>query len=294
VRFIYQYPETNGARADMLDAGPPAELAAAAEAAGWHGFAFTEHPAPGARWLDAGGHQSLDPFVALGHIAAVTSTLRLMTNLAVGPYRNPLSLAKSVATVDKLSNGRMILGTGTGYLRGEFRALGVDFEERNVLFDEMLDTLPLHWSGKPFSYEGKHFVAKDTIGLPHPVQDPIPIWIGGNSKLSLRRAATRAQGWLPMLAGTDISATTRTPHIGSIDELAAKIDELRELAGERFAELDITASYTASMVEPGADVQRHRDALARLEEIGVTWIIAGGGRENTRPFIDEFAARYIQ
>jgi alkanesulfonate monooxygenase SsuD/methylene tetrahydromethanopterin reductase-like flavin-dependent oxidoreductase (luciferase family) len=199
-----------------------------------------------------------------------------------------------VATIDALSGGRFTLAVATGYLRGEYRALGVDFEERNILFDEMLDTLPLHWSGKPFSYEGTHFVAKDTIGLPNPVQDPIPIWIGGNSKLSLRRAATRGQGWLPMLAGHDISATTRTPHIGSIDDLAEKIDELRELAGDRFAELDITASYTSSMVEPGADVQRHRDAFARLEEIGVTWIIAGSGRERARPFIDEFGSRYIQ
>jgi probable F420-dependent oxidoreductase len=287
VRFIYQYPETHGATADMLDPGPPAELAVAAEAAGWHGFAFTEHPAPGARWLDAGGHQSLDPLVALGHIAAVTTRLKLMTNLAVGPYRNPLSLAKSVATVDKLSHGRMILGVGTGYLKGEFRALGVDFEERNALFDEMLDTLPSHWSGKPFSYAGTHFVAKDTIGLPRPVQDPIPIWIGGNSKLTLRRVAERGHGWLPMLAGTDISTTTRTPHIGSIDELGAKIAELRELAGDRAATLDVTASLFDS------DTSRHAETIARLQEIGVTWIIAGGGRNDARAFIDEFAARCI-
>jgi probable F420-dependent oxidoreductase len=287
VKFIYQYPETNGATADMLDAGAPAELAIAAEAAGWHGFAFTEHPAPGARWLDAGGHQSLDPFVALAHVAAVTTNLRLLTNLAVGPYRNPLSLAKSVASVDKLSGGRMILGTGTGYLKGEFRALGVEFEERNQLFDEMLDTLPLHWSGKPFSYEGTHFVAKDTIGLPRPVQDPIPIWIGGNSKLTLRRVADRGQGWLPMLAGVDISATTRTPHIGTIDELAAKIGELRELAGTRV--LDVTAS----LFDRSDDTGRQRETIARLEDIGVTWIIAGGGHDDARPFIDDFASRFI-
>jgi alkanesulfonate monooxygenase SsuD/methylene tetrahydromethanopterin reductase-like flavin-dependent oxidoreductase (luciferase family) len=129
VQFIFQYPETHGADGDMLDAGPVADLAVAAEDAEWKGFAFTEHPVPGARWLDAGGHQALDPFVALGHVAAVTNQLRLLTNLAVAPYRNPFLLAKAAATVDKLSNGRMVLGTGTGYLKGEFRALGVDFED---------------------------------------------------------------------------------------------------------------------------------------------------------------------
>jgi alkanesulfonate monooxygenase SsuD/methylene tetrahydromethanopterin reductase-like flavin-dependent oxidoreductase (luciferase family) len=90
---MYQYPETNGPDGDMLSAGPVTELASAAETAGWEGFAFTEHPAPGARWLSAGGHQTLDPFVALANAAAVTERLVLLTNLAVVPYRNPLLLA---------------------------------------------------------------------------------------------------------------------------------------------------------------------------------------------------------
>jgi len=73
---------------------------------------------------------------------------------------------------------------GTGYLKGEFRALGVDFDERNAIFDEALDALPLHWKGEPFSYKGLHFEAKDAIARPRPVQNPIPIWIGGNSKVA--------------------------------------------------------------------------------------------------------------
>src|SRR5206468_1337105 len=114
---------------DLLDAGPVSELAIAAERAGFHGFACTEHPAPTARWLRAGGHQTLDPFVALGHVAAVTTELRLLTHLAVLPYRNPLVLGKAAATVDRLSNGRFILGVGVGYLKAEFHAVGTDFEE---------------------------------------------------------------------------------------------------------------------------------------------------------------------
>jgi probable F420-dependent oxidoreductase len=181
MQFIYQYPETLGLDTDMLAAGAVAELAVAAETVGWRGFAFTEHPAPGARWLSAGGHQTLDPFVALGHAAAVTQQLRLLTYLAVVPYRNPLLLAKSAATVDKLSGGRFILGVGTGYLKAEFHALGVDFDERNTLLEEALDVLPLHWRGSPFTYQGLHFDARDVVGVPRPVQDPVPIWIGGNS-----------------------------------------------------------------------------------------------------------------
>ena len=94
MRFIFQYPDYHGTDGDMLDAGPVAELAVTAEKAGWKGFAFTEHPAPTAKWLETGGHQSLDPFVALAHVAAVTNDLKLLTYLAVLPYRNPDSLAK--------------------------------------------------------------------------------------------------------------------------------------------------------------------------------------------------------
>jgi alkanesulfonate monooxygenase SsuD/methylene tetrahydromethanopterin reductase-like flavin-dependent oxidoreductase (luciferase family) len=135
MRFIFQYPDLHGSHGDLFDAGPITELAAAAEANGWDGFSFTEHPAPTKRWLDAGGHQSLDPFAALSAVAAVTERLTLLTYLAVVPYRNPALLAKTAATVDRLSNGRFVLGVGTGYLKGEFFALGVDFEERNTLFD---------------------------------------------------------------------------------------------------------------------------------------------------------------
>src|SRR5207244_4032473 len=129
------------------------------------------HPVPGARWLEMGGHQTLDPFVALGSAAAVTTRMRLLTYLAVVPYRNPFLLAKAAATVDKLSNGRFILGVGTGYLKSEYFALGVDFDERNALFEEAIDALRLHWKGDSFSYEGRHFEARDVIARPRPVQD---------------------------------------------------------------------------------------------------------------------------
>ena len=132
MKFVFQYPDFHGTDGDMLDAGSVADLAVAAERSGWNGFAFTEHPAPSAKWLATGGHQSLDPFAALSHVAAVTSQLRLLTYLAVLPYRNPASLAKSAATVDRLSNGRFILGVGTGYLKAEYFALGVEIGRAHV------------------------------------------------------------------------------------------------------------------------------------------------------------------
>ena len=294
MQFIFSYPGLHGLDGDMLDAGPVGELAIAAERAGWNGFAFTEHPAPTAKWLATGGHQSLDPFVALSYVAAVTSQMKLLTYLAVLPYRNPAALAKAAVTVDKLSNGRFILGVGTGYLKAEFFALGVDFDERNTLFDEALDVLPRHWSGEPFDYDGTHFSCRGTIGRPRPVQIPIPIWIGGNAKLTLRRVAERAQGWMPLSGPAEMFATVRSPGVSSVDDLVTRLDMLKQLAGDRFEELDIAVSYhEQGMFELPRDVERHRDAIGRLTEIGATAIIVSGPTD-AHPRATEFAQAFAE
>ncbi|MGF7237845.1 MAG: LLM class F420-dependent oxidoreductase [Frankia sp.] len=299
MRFIYHYPETNGTESDMLDAGPLHEVAVAAEKAGFDGFSLTEHPAPGARWLTSGGHQSLDPFVALGYVAAATERLQLLTHLSVAPYRNPFLLAKAAATVDKLSGGRLILGLGAGYQKSEFYALGVDIDERNALFDEVLDVLPLHWSGEPFSYKGLHFDARDIIARPRPVQDPIPIWIGGNSKLSRRRVAERAQGWMPMLGPPQLSVTARTAAITSLPQLAEMIEQVREAAAAagRADPIDILYSYQdRSIGTPAAEADRHREALAEVEKIGVTSVVVSSHTHvpsATFEFLEAFGSTYL-
>jgi probable F420-dependent oxidoreductase len=300
MRFLLNYPETNGTERDMLDAGPLDEVAAAAEQAGFDGIALTEHPVPGASWLRAGGHQSLDPFVALGFAAAATTRLRLMTNLSVAPYRNPFLLAKAAATVDKLSGGRLILGLGAGYQKSEFFALGVDAAERAALFDEALDVLPLHWKGEPFTYKGLHFDARNVIARPKPVQDPIPIWIGGNTAAARRRAATKGQGWLPMMAPPEVAATAQTTPITSREQLAGLIQGVKDAAAAagRTEPLDFTSSYNDATlsVRPAADADRHREQFAELEKIGATWITISArsqSRDQTLGFIAEFGATYL-
>lgn len=300
MRFIYQYPETNGTGGDMLDAGPLGEVAAAAERAGFDGFSLTEHPIPGARWLERGGHQSLDPLVALSYIAAVTTRLRLLTYLVVAPYRNPFLLAKAAATVDRLSGGRLILGVGTGYQKSEYHALGVAFDERNVLFDEALDALPLHWRGEPFSYRGTHFDARDVIARPRPVQDPIPIWIGGNAKVTRRRVAERAQGWMPLMGPPELNVTTRTPALSSLADVAKAIAELRadaDEAGRDGDAIDVVLSYLdPTITSPTADADRHRAAFAEIAEAGATWLVVGGATRSppeTLEFLDAFGSTYL-
>jgi len=150
MQFSITHPMHSHPYNPELVSGPGvAAVAAAAEAAGFSGFGFTDHPAPSQRWLESGGHDALDPFVAMGFAAAHTSTIRLIPNVVVLPYRNPFVVAKSGATLDLLSGGRFTLAVGVGYLKREFIALGVDFEERNVLVDEALEYLPRAWSGEP-------------------------------------------------------------------------------------------------------------------------------------------------
>ncbi len=298
MKYLIQHPEPIGIERDLFDAGNVVTVAKAVEAAGWDGLAFTEHPAPGYRWLaEGGGHQTLDPFVALGAAAAVTERVKLLTYLGVVPYRNPLLLAKAAATVDMISNGRFILGLGTGYLKTEFFALGVDFDERNALFDEALEVMPMHWSGERFSYKGLHFDARDIIARPSPKSGTIPIWIGGNAKITRRRVATRAQGWMPMSGPPEMATTTRTAHLSGLDEIGAAIRELKELAGDRAAELDIMVLYTDdSLLKHGVDVERHRDTLGRMADIGATWVSFAwdfSTESETLEFVDAFSSGFL-
>jgi probable F420-dependent oxidoreductase len=297
--FFFHYPEATGTENDMLDAGPLRDVAIAAERSGFAGISLTEHPVPSDRWLNSGGHQSLDPLVALGYAAGATERLKLLTNLVVAPYRNPFLLAKAAATVDKLSGGRLILGMGAGYQKSEFYALGIDFDERNALFGEALDVLPLHWKGEPFSYNGRHFSARDVVALPRPVQDPIPVWIGGNSRLRRREAALKAQGWMPMMGGAQLASTARTVEIRSLEDLAVMIREVRDASADagRTGQLDFLSSYQDwSIGEPEAEADRHREAFAEREKAGVTNLLVTCKSRSVREtldFIEAFGATYL-
>lgn len=279
MRYSLTYPLLHHPAPPELFTGEAVtRIARAAEAAGFGALAFTEHPIPQVRWLEAGGHDAVDPWIALTWAAAGTERLRLQTNITVVPYRNPFLLAKTVATLDALSGGRVTIGAGTGYLKSEFRALGVDFDERNDLFDEALDVLAASWAGDPVTFAGRHFSARDNVLVPTPVQQPVPLWVGGNSRASRRRAATKAQGWMPFgTAGTD-TTTVRTPPIVSAEDLAPLLDEYRALcadAGREPGDVHFGVAGGGTAGRPDFDADHHRAGVEALREIGVTWIGAG-------------------
>jgi probable F420-dependent oxidoreductase len=298
VKFIFHYPDAQGLRRDMLDSGEIGDVAAAAERAGFDGFALTDHPIPSAKWLEHGGHQSLDPFVGLSFAAAATERIRLLSHIIVAPYRNPFLMAKAAASLDLLSKGRFILGLGAGYHKPEYFALGVDFEQRNALFDEALHVMPKAWSGEPLEAEGLHFTARGVIQRPHPTQQPIPMWIGGNSKLARRRAATLGQGWIPMGVPEEVARTARSQHIGSTEQLGQMIAEVKDMAGARAAELEFCTAYSdEALVRPTVAVQRHQDALGELASAGIGWSVITrppGEPSEILDFIQAFGESYCR
>ena len=130
--------------------------------------------------------------------AARTTTLRLIPNIVVLPYRNPFVVAKSGATLDFLSDGRFTLAVGVGYLKREFAALGVDFDERAALFEEALEVIRGIWTTDDYSFEGRHFSAKGITAHPRPVSKPHPpIWIGGNTAAA-RHGSPRRRRLVPV------------------------------------------------------------------------------------------------
>lgn len=251
------------------------QVATACERAGFDGFGLTDHPAPTHRWLTAGGHDALDPFAALSFVAAVTDRLRLIPNIVVLPYRNPFLVAKAVATVDALSGGRFTLAVATGYLKGEYAALGVDFDERNALFDEAIEVLRGAWAVDDFAYDGRHFSARGQTLNPKPAH--IPIWIGGNSALTRRRVAAFGDGWAPFPASASMSATVKTPSLETVDVLAAMLAHLWELVesnGRDRSEIDVAFGTTrgGSPGDRTFDAGAHIAGLEELAALGITWV----------------------
>lgn len=264
---------------EFVTADAVADIARAAEDAGFSACFVTDHPAGDAQWLDTGGHHALDPFVALSFAAAATSRLRLLTHVYVLAYRNPFLTAKGALSLDALSGGRLILGTAAGYLRPEFGALGVDFDERNELVDEAIDVIRRVWTGEDVAFEGRHFRARGVRMRPVPAAQPHPpIWMGGNSRTAIRRAVERCQGWAPF-PSAGIARAAKTAEVGDLDDLRPRIAYARAYAADtgRTEPLDICWSLAGAS---------GRDAVKRLEEEGVTWATVGFAAGNRRSYVD--------
>ncbi|MFN7150124.1 MAG: TIGR03619 family F420-dependent LLM class oxidoreductase [Microthrixaceae bacterium] len=295
-----------GLPVDRVAAGPElvsgdaiADLASAWERLGYHAVYVTDHPAPDDRWLAGGGHHALEPTVALAAAAVATRRLLLHTNVYVLGYRNPFLAAKSLATLDVVSDGRLIIGVAAGYLRPEFEALGAEFEERGRRLDETLELLPRIWSEQGVQAEGDGWSARSVTALPQPMQRPHPpIWVGGNSVAAMRRAVRRAQGWSPFPTEAGVERALRTAAIGDLAALQARLTQAAELCEEVGRTEPLTTCFVpfslpGYLADPVDGLAPMVDEIAQLSSMGIDWvalIVPGSTRSEVTEHASALAA----
>lgn len=193
-----------------------------------------------------------DPLLPLAYAAAVTSHIRLATGILILPQRHPLYVAKEVATLDVLSRGRVILGIGSGWLKEEFDALGLDFHQRGARTDEAIAAMRVLWREGASTYRGKHFNFHDVKSFPKPAQTAgVPIHIGGHSPAAARRAGRMGDGFFPA--------------IGEIDKLKELFAIMRETAQK--------AGRDPSSIELSSGGRPNLDTVKRLQDIGVARLV---------------------
>ncbi|MGE2712715.1 TIGR03619 family F420-dependent LLM class oxidoreductase [Mycolicibacterium litorale] len=301
MRYTLEYPsELPSAPDDFLHPDVLRAVATAAEAAGFSAIALSEHPAPSRKWRRSGGHNTLDPIAALSFMAAVTTRIRLMTNLYVLPYRNPYLSAKALTSLDLISGGRLTAGVGAGYLRSEFAAVGVDFADRARLFDEALDALWSIWMDPETPVSGADFAAPSTVWLQKPRQRPHPpIWIGGNSAAALRRVVEYGSGWMPIIAPRRMASTILTPAIEDVGQLGTALARLRRRFAEEErdpASLDVQVVCPPFGFDDETSLRLARRALDEFAAVGATWAVVhvdGSSPEAAIEFIRAFGEQVI-
>lgn len=196
-----------------------------------------------------------DPFVLLGHLAACTHTVELVPSVCIVPLYHPLFLARALATVDRLSGGRVALGVGVGWLDAEFAAAGQGFHDRGKRTDRILELLDSLWADELIETDDEWYEFGPVRFNPKPLRGRIPRYVGGDSPAALRRAATRGDGWL------DIGSN-------DLDASLAKVATIRRLRAESGrADLPFEVAVTST-------VAPDRDSVARAAEHGVTRVIA--------------------
>jgi probable F420-dependent oxidoreductase len=234
-----------------------AQIATAADHLGFSHVSCSEHVVIPTEVAAVRGSRYWDPLATFGYLAAVTTRIRLATNVLVLGYHHPLEIAKRYGTLDQVAGGRLILGLGVGSLEQEFDLLGAPFSDRGPRADDAILALRASLSDPHPRYSGPYYSYADVVLDPCARQERVPFWIGGRTARSLRRAVEFGEGWAPFgLSGRD---------------LATMIASARqtEAWAARTHPLDIILQNNRP-ADPGADPEGTRQIVRRQVEVGAT------------------------
>ena len=246
-----------------------ARIAVTADRLGFHHLTCSEHVAVPVPVAEVRGGTYWDPSATLGYLAGRTERIRLATQVLVLGYHHPLEIAKRYGTLDTVSAGRLILGLGVGTLREEFDLLDAPFTDRGARADDSLAALRAALSERVPSYRGKYFEFSDMVVEPNAVQPRVPLWIGGRTPRSLRRACELADGWVPF---------------------GLSFDDVQAMLAERQLQSGFEVVLPAAGLDPIGDPDRTRRRLDRAVSAGATIIGAGVTAESVGHYCEQLEA----
>jgi len=266
-------PVVTRSGAQWADEGSIEDLARIAEAAdrlGYHHLTCSEHIALPSSELGRRGSLYWDPLATFGYLAARTEHIRFATSVLVLAYHHPLEIAKRYGTLDKISNGRVILGVGVGTLKEEFDLIGAPFDDRALRSDDALKALRASLSKRLPEYHGPFYDFEGLVVDPCAVQDHLPIWVGGRTLRSLRRAVTLTDGWCPFAVAPSQAA-------------------------EWLQRVDVPSGFEVVLppterLDPVSEPSKTQEVLGETAALGATIIMAGFASRSLEDYLEQVEA----
>jgi probable F420-dependent oxidoreductase len=266
---VLQVPGVASEWEQRADAGDVSRIAAAADELGFDFLTCAEHVAIPADESANRGVTYWDSLATLSFLAARTSRIRLVPSVLVLGYHHPLEIAKRYGTLDRISGGRVTLGVGVGSLAAEFELLGAHWADRGDRADDALRALRVSLSTPHPQYEGKYYRYRAVVVEPCALQSWVPIWVGGRTRRSLRRAVELADGWMPF---------------------GLRAEEIARL----LAEIELPTGFevvlsTGRPIDPEGDAAGTADRLRRLQAAGATAITCTVAADSAEQYCAQLA-----
>jgi probable F420-dependent oxidoreductase len=253
-----------------------ARIAAKADELGYHHVTCSEHIGIPTEVAKVRGFTYWDPLATFGYLSAVTSQLRFVTFVVVLAYHHPMELVKRYGTLDRVSGGRLILGVGVGSLKEEFDLIGAEFENRGARGDDAIRALKASFGKEMPEYHGEYYDYEGFVVEPHSIQTDMPIWIGGRTYRSLRRAIELGDGWVPFGL--------------PVHEMEAMLDRARATDGWAARTTPLEIALQSSILDPIGDPDGTRGRLERLQEIGTTVVETRVKNDSVEECLDQLTA----